>query len=81
MNFQYSQPSQHHHRKAPNYSDLKEAVIRIWQLKMAYKIPLTLLTTSIVPNKLHDILKLLNHHPDLYILMQKAVIITYIPYN
>ena len=34
-----------------------------------------------MPNKLHDSLKLLNHRPALYILIQKTVIILYMPYN
>jgi hypothetical protein len=46
-----------------------------WQIKMAYIIPLVISTTGIIPNKLHESLKLLNHHPALYILMQKAVIL------
>ena len=55
------------------YTDLKEQLKKIWQMKTAYIIPLVLSTTCIIPNKLHESLKLLNPHPVLYILMQKAV--------
>ena len=52
---------------------LKEELIRIWQLTMAYN------TISAIHNgyylKLHISLKLLNLHPASYILMQKAVIL------
>jgi hypothetical protein len=44
---------------------------------MAFNIPLVLPTTGIIQNKLRDSLKLLDHHPALYILMRKAVIISY----
>jgi hypothetical protein len=44
---------------------------------MAYKIPLVLSTTGIIPNKLHKRLKLLNLYPAVYILMQN---ILYMPY-
>ena len=37
---------------------------------------LVLSTTDIIPNKLHESLKLLNLRPALYILMQKAVILS-----
>jgi hypothetical protein len=42
---------------------------------MAYIIPPVLSTTGIIPNKLHESLKLLNLFPALYIQMQKAVIL------
>jgi hypothetical protein len=61
--------------KLRTYRDLKEEVIRIWQLKIAYIIPLVLSTTGIIPYKLHESLKLLNLRPGLHILMQKAVIV------
>ena len=54
--------------------ELKEEIISIWQLKMAYKVPLVLSTTGSIPNKLHERLKLFNLSPALYILMQKAVV-------
>jgi hypothetical protein len=61
--------------KLHNYTDLKEELIRIWQLKTACVITLVLSTTGIIPNKLHESLKLLNLHPALYIHIQKAVIL------
>jgi len=62
-------------RKLHQYTVLKEELIRIWQLKIVYVIPLVLPTKGIVPNKLHKSLKLLTLHPAVYILMQKAVIL------
>jgi hypothetical protein len=47
---------------------MKEELIRIWQLKMAYTVTLVLSTMDLIPNKLHKRLKL-------YMLMQKALII------
>jgi hypothetical protein len=55
------------------YTDLKEELVRIWQLKKACVIPLVLSTTGIIPNKLHDSLKVHNICPVLYTLMQKTV--------
>ena len=51
------------------YTDLKEELVRIWQLKKACIIPLVLSTTGISPNKLHDCLKVRNLLPVLYILI------------
>jgi len=42
---------------------------------MAYVIPLALSTMSIIPNKLHKSLKLLNLHTALYILVPTADIL------
>ena len=61
--------------KPQKYADLKEEVIRIWQLKMAYSVPLVLSIICYIPNKLHESLKVLNLSPAVYILMQKAVIL------
>jgi hypothetical protein len=61
--------------KLQNYTDLTERLVRIWQLKTAYIMPLVLSTTGIIPNKLHESLKLLNLRPVLHILMLKAVIL------
>jgi hypothetical protein len=76
-NSQQSQPSQHHHREAPEVYRPKEELMRIlvWQLTTVYIIPLVVSTTGISPNKLHESLKLPNLHPALYILMQKTVIL------
>jgi hypothetical protein len=60
---------------------MKEELIRIWQLKTSYIIQLVLSTMCIVPNKLHESLKLRNLCPGLHILMQKAVILKYMPYR
>jgi hypothetical protein len=39
--------------KLQKYTDFKDELIRIWQLKMAYIIPLVPSTTGIILNKLH----------------------------
>jgi hypothetical protein len=57
-------------------SDLKEELLTRWQLKTAYVIPLVLSTVGIIPNKLHDSLKLLNHRPAMCIPMQTAEILS-----
>jgi len=50
---------------------MKEELIRLQQLKTAYVTPLALSTISIIPNKLHESLKLLYiSHP-----IQQAVIL------
>jgi hypothetical protein len=61
--------------KLQKYTKLKEELIRIWQLKTAYIIPLVVFTAGIIPKQLHDSLKLLDLRFALYILMQKAVIL------
>ena len=40
---------------------------------MAYIIPLVLPTKGIIPDKLHESLKLLDNRPGLYILLQQTV--------
>jgi hypothetical protein len=54
-------------------TDLKEEVIRIWQLTMAYTTISTIQYGYYL--KLHISLKLLNLHPASYVLMQKAAIL------
>jgi hypothetical protein len=54
------------------YADIKERLIRIWQLKAVYVIPLVLSTTGISQNKLHGSLKLPDLRSALYVLMQKT---------
>jgi hypothetical protein len=49
------------------YADLKEVLIRMWQLKTPCIIPLVLTETGIIQNKSHKNLKLPNLHPALYI--------------
>ena len=61
--------------KPQKYADLKEEIIRMWQLKIAYKVSLVLSIICYIQNKLHGSLKVLNLSPALYILMQKAVIL------
>ena len=55
-------------KKFQKYTDMKKELISLWKLKMAHTVPLVLSTADIITNKLHEILKLLNFHPALYIL-------------
>jgi hypothetical protein len=59
---------------------LKEELTRIWHLNTVYIVQSVLSTMGIIPNKLHDSLKLLSLHPGL---MQKAVILNtqHMPYS
>jgi len=52
----------------------EEKLIRIRQLKAGYVISIVQSTTAI-PNKLHETLKLPNIHLALYILMEKAAML------
>jgi len=61
-------------KRLQKYTDLKEELIRIWQLKTAHIIPSVLPTTCIIPNKSHKKLKLPDLHPAVYILMRRALI-------
>jgi hypothetical protein len=49
---------------------------RIWQLNAVCIVPLVLSATGIIPNKLHGSLKLLIVRPGLYVVMQKAVLLS-----
>jgi len=40
--------------KKIKHTGLKEKLLRIWQMKTAYIIPLVLSTKGIIPNKLHE---------------------------
>ena len=60
-------------QRLQKYTDLKEELIRKWQMKTAYTLPLVLSTAGIVTNKLHESLKLLILRHSLYIMIQKAV--------
>ena len=62
-------------------TDLKEDLMRIWQLKTTCIILLGPSKTRIISNKLHESLNLLNLHPALCIPMQKAAINNYVLYS
>jgi len=55
---------------------LREELIRICQLITDFEIPLLLSTRIIIPNNLHESLKVLNLAPALYIIMQKALVLS-----
>jgi hypothetical protein len=59
--------------KLQKYRDLKEEFIRMWRLKTACIMPLILITSDIIPNKLHDSLKVFHL---LHVPMHKAVILS-----
>jgi hypothetical protein len=54
---------------------LKEELIRIRVLKTAIIVPPVLSATGIIPNKLNEILKLIDLRPAVHIVMQEAVIL------
>jgi len=54
-------------QKLQKYTDLKEKISRVWQMKAVYIIPLALSATDFITRKLHDSLKLLGLHPGLCI--------------
>jgi hypothetical protein len=56
--------------KLQKYTGLTEEFITIWKLQTASTIPPVLFTAGIIPNKLHDSLKLLVLLPALYIQIQ-----------
>jgi hypothetical protein len=56
--------------KLQKYKGWTEGLIRIWQLQTACTVPPVLFTAGIIPNKLHDSLKLLSLLPALYIQIQ-----------
>jgi len=60
--------------KLQKYTDLIEELTSHLQLQTTYIIPLGLSTSGMIPDELHESLKLLNLRPALYIVMQKAVI-------
>lgn len=61
--------------KIRKYSELKDEVMRLWQAERAHIVPIVLSTTGIIPVSLHHSLRVLNIKPNLYIEMQKAVIL------
>ena len=61
--------------KLQMYTDLKEELTRLCQLKTAYILPLVLSTMGIIPNKFNKRLGLFNPHPSVYTQIQKAVIL------
>jgi len=61
--------------KLQKYRDLKEELIRMWQLKTAHMMSLVPSKMGMFPNKLYESIELLNLRPGIYIIMQKAVIL------
>jgi len=63
--------------KLQKYTDLKEELLRVKATENGVynTISAVLPTTGIIPNKVHENLKLLSHHPALYILMLEAVML------
>lgn len=71
------QPSQYCHREAPEVQRFEgRAYNNLATENGVYNSTSAVLpTTGIIPNKLHESLKLLNLHPALYILMLEPVIL------
>jgi hypothetical protein len=71
-------PNSHnlHSEKLQKYRDLKAELIRTWQLKTANMMSLVPSKMGMFPNKLYESIKLLNLRPGIYIIMQKAVILS-----
>ncbi|XP_064074799.1 uncharacterized protein LOC135194103 [Vanessa tameamea] len=61
--------------KIHKYSELKEEILRIWNLDKVYIVPLVLSSTGVIPNHLHHSIKLLQLPENAYITMQKAAIL------
>lgn len=61
--------------KINKYTELKEEILRIWNLEKVYIVPLVLSSTGVIPKQLHHSLSLLNLPPKSYITMQKAAIL------
>jgi len=55
------------------YTDLKEELIRIWQLEISYTVPLVISTAGIIPNRFRERLKFRDLRPAVHILIQKAL--------
>ncbi|KAL0838863.1 hypothetical protein ABMA28_016889 [Loxostege sticticalis] len=73
-------PNTHNIKKAitdkiHKYSELKEEIIRIWNLDKVYIVPLVLSSTGVIPKHLHHSIKLLDLPQNAYITMQKAAIL------
>ncbi|CAG4948141.1 unnamed protein product [Colias eurytheme] len=61
--------------KLHKYTELKEEILRIWNLRTVYIIPIVLSCTGVIPTNLHHSLKLLDLPKNTYITMQKAAIL------
>ncbi|KAL0852393.1 hypothetical protein ABMA28_000587 [Loxostege sticticalis] len=61
--------------KIHKYSELKEEVLRIWNLDKVYIVPLVLSSTGVIPKHLHRSIQLLDLPEHTYITMQKAAIL------
>jgi len=62
--------------KLQKCADLKFGLTTKWRLKTACIMPLQLSTERIVTDRLQESVKLPDLRPDLYIIMQKAVILS-----
>lgn len=61
--------------KMTKYTELKEEIVRIWKQKKAYIVPIIISTTGVVPNHIHNSLKLLDLKDNIFISLQKAAIL------
>ncbi|CAH2106131.1 unnamed protein product [Euphydryas editha] len=61
--------------KLSKYTELKDEITRLWKLQKVTIVPIVLSTTGVIPKQLHQSIKTLNLPPNIYILIQKAVIL------
>ncbi|XP_035453019.1 uncharacterized protein LOC118278064 [Spodoptera frugiperda] len=61
--------------KISKYAELKEEVARIWRQDKVYIVPIVVSTTGVIPNHLHNSLKLIDLKDTIYITLQKAAIL------
>ncbi|XP_052748596.1 uncharacterized protein LOC128200170 [Galleria mellonella] len=61
--------------KINKYAELKDEITRIWKQEKVYIVPIVLSSTGVIPNHLHHSLKQIGLRKNLYISLQKAVIL------
>ncbi|CAH2092510.1 unnamed protein product [Euphydryas editha] len=61
--------------KITKYTDLKIEVKRMWNLNTVTIVPIVISTTGVIPTMIHDSIKTIGLHKNIYIILQKAVIL------
>ena len=61
--------------KQNKYQELANEICAMWKPNTAQVIPLVISSTAVIPKSLPQNLKRLNLHPNIYIQMQKSVIL------
>lgn len=65
-----------HFEKVNKYKPLAEEIRQMWKQEKVLILPIILSVTGVIPNKLHDSIRILEINPNIYIEMQKSVIIS-----